>query len=240
MKITVIYDNDYKSIDYKSVQFILKQIKSNGINTIVNEFTIANDFNSCFWDCYSECKYYCSYKDEIEDCPYFKIVKNLAHNLNNSDLIILASCSSQHNIGSNMYKVLQNLSYKWMPHKHNNFMINKIALAVSNTTSFAIFPHASMTLSRVLRVWGINKHSIFSKSLSKYNSDNLTQKDYLKLTSELTQLTSKIVHKYRQTSAIIFPDFKNENKAPKQRPKTNSFNKKNHIKKIPLSKTSID
>ena len=211
LKVTVIYDNNDKGIEYKSVQFILNKIQSSNINIVVNEFSIADDFDSCFFDCYSACQYYCTCEDKITYCPYLKIIKKLSYSLNNSDLIILASCSSKHSIGSNMYRVLENLSYKWMPHKHDNFMVNKIALAISTTTSFAPFSYANMTLSRILRFWGINKHSIFAKSLSKYSSNNLTKKEPLKLTSQLTKLASKIVYRYRQTSAVIIPNFNNKN-----------------------------
>jgi len=208
LKITVIYDNKNKEITYKSVQFILKEIHSNNINTIVNEFSITDDFDSCFCDCYSTCQYYCPHENEITNCIYLKILKKLSSSLNNSDLIILVSSSPKHNIGSNMYKVLESLSYKWLPHKVNNFMINKIALAISDTTSFASFSCANITLSRILRFWGINKNFIFSKSLSKYTAQDLTEKKYIRLTSELKKLSSEIVNIYRQTSAVIIPNFK--------------------------------
>lgn len=212
MKITVIYDNNDKGITYKSVQFILKEIQSNNINTIVNEFSIPDNFDSCFFDYYSACRYYCAYESEITDCLYLNIIRKLSFNLNNSDLIILASSSSTHNISPTMYKILESLSYKWLPHRLNNLMVNKIALAISNTTSLTTFSYANMTLSRILRFWCINKHSIFSKSLSKYNSDNLPQKKSIKLTSELTKLSLQIVNKYRQTSAVIIPNFNHKNK----------------------------
>ena len=240
MKITVIYDNNDKGITYKSVQFILKEIQSNNINTIVNEFSIQDNFDSYFFDCYSACNYCCIYESEMTDCPYPKIIKNLSFNLNNSDMIILASSSSKHNISSTMYKILESLSYKWLPHRLNDLMVNKIALAISNTTSFTTFSYANMTLSRILRFWGINKRSIFSKSLSKYNFDNLPQKKYLKLTSELTKLSLQIVNKYRQTSAVIIPNFSHknktyvhhENKASIIKLPKNSSQKKYLIKKI--------
>lgn len=240
MKITVIYDNNDKGITYESVQFILKEIQSNNINTIVNEFSIPDNLDSCFFDYYSAGIYCCIHESEMADCPYPKIIKNLSFNLNNSDLIILASSSSKHNINPSMYKILESLSYKWLPHRLNKLMVNKIALAISNTTSFTTFSYANMTLSRILRFWGINKHSIFSKSLSKYNSDNLPKKKYMQLTSELTNLSSKIVNKYRKTSAVIIPNFNeenitctcNRNKASVIKLPKNRYNKKYMLKKL--------
>lgn len=245
MKITVIYDNNDKGITYKSVQFILKQIQSSNINTIVNEFFLPDNINSCYLDCYSACKYYCMYESEMTDCLYLKIIKKLSCSLNNSDLIILVSSSSKHNINPTMYKILENLSYKWMPHKPNNLMVNKIALAISNNTSLTTFSYANMTLSRILRFWGINKHSIFSKSLSKYNSHNISEKKCAKLTSELIELSSKIVTKYRQTSAVIIPNFNHEkityiytkNKKPIIKLPKNRSAKKYPIKNLLIKKS---
>lgn len=207
MKITVIYDNNDKSITYKSVQFILNKIKLCNINTTVNEFFIPSEFNSCALDCYSSCQYYCPYENQYKSCYYLKLIEKLSFTLNNSDLIILASSSSRHNITPAMYKILENLSYKWLPHKHNNLMTNKIALAISNTSSVTTFSYANMTLSRILRFWGINNDSIFTKSLSKYNSNNLPEKKYKKLNLALTKLSLKIVNKYKKTSTLIIPDF---------------------------------
>lgn len=213
MNISVIYDNNDKGITYKSVQFILKEIQNNNINTSVKELFIPEDFNmiSDIWDCYSTCRYFYSYEGDSQSCVYINMVKRISSILNKSDLIILASSTSHHNIGPQMYMLLEHLTYQWLPHRLNNLMVNKIALAISDTTSLTIFSYANMTLSRILRFWGINKCSIFSKSLSKYNSENLSKKKQDKLSSELNKLSLKIVNKYRQTSAVIIPNFKNNN-----------------------------
>lgn len=213
MKIAIVYDTNNKGIAYKSVQFIINEIQKSNINTSIKEFFIPDDFNiisssfnyslPIFYD-YSLENIYCDYSYEY-------IVKTVSDILNKSDFIILVSSNANHNIGSQMYNLLEHLSYQWLPHRLNSLMVNKIALAISDTSSLSIFSHANMTLSRNLRFWGINKHSIFSKSLSKYNLNNLSHKKQQKLSLELKKLSLKIVNRYRETSAVIVPNFKNNN-----------------------------
>lgn len=211
MKITVIYDTNNKSIVYKSVQYIIKTIQRNHFTIYIDELFIHDDFKILNSPLYSSKSsfYHNSFKITYPSNSHEAMINKISSILNKSDFIILAS--SNLNSSSHMYNLLERLSYQWLPHKLNSLMTNKIALAISDTSSLSFFSYANMFLSRNLRFWGINKRSIFSKSLSKYNSKNLSKQKQRQLYSELNKLSLKIINRYKLTSNIIVPNFKNKN-----------------------------
>lgn len=160
MKVAVVYGTMHKGSTYNIVNKIIEEMK---IQTEVNvtSFSLPKDMpyfcNSCF---------NCLLKGE-DKCPHFTTMQPIVKVLDEVDLIILASPVYVLDVSGQMKAFLDHLAYRWMPHRPEKKMFNKIGLVVSTAAGAGIRP----TLA-TRSLFGIMKMS------QKSNTWNLRDRNY--------------------------------------------------------------
>lgn len=201
MKISILYDVYEKELMYNEVHMLLKKITT-GFDTEIKEFFISKDIPKR-----SKFDNYSFFRDEQTNSDYYKALDRISYYLNKSDLIIFAFSTYSKKNSIEIKNLLRHLSYKWLPHKNNHNMTNKIAVAMVSSSYFS-FKLANLTLSKNLKFWGINKKSIFAKTFFLKPSKTIPIKKIKEANLENSKFAFKIIKQYEKNYPLIKPKAK--------------------------------
>lgn len=124
MKITVIHGQNHKGSTYHVAKQVIDQFP--GQNEVQEFFMPLYMPNACV-GCFS-----CILKGE-EKCPHNEMMKPIIEAIKNSQVIIIASPTYCLEMTGGLKTFFDHLAAWWLPHRPQEFMMNKIGIAISTT-----------------------------------------------------------------------------------------------------------
>jgi len=197
VNVTIIYGTMTKGNTYNCVQLLLNNLRLT-MNIKVTDFFSSNDLSYFNHGCLPsgiDGEYRHLHIDYV-DC----ILKSLI----NSDLIILASPVYSCDISTEMKVLLDDLYYKFITHKSNSFMRNKIGLVISTSAGAGLF-NTTRNLKRFLYSLGVQNIFRFTDTLYEVNWENINLKRRLQINKQLSKLSCKILALHINLNTLILP-----------------------------------
>lgn len=193
VNVIVIYDSSNETSTYNCVQLFLNTLNLN-INIKVTEFFLTKNY------------FYTGYpSDSDANLNIDDNINNIINELNDSDLLILASPVFNCDISSEMKLFLNKLSY-YISNGSILLMNNKIGLSISIAAGAGLF-HATKLLKRNFNSLGIKITFKFSKTLYETNWEDVSLKTKMKIGKEIFKLSYRILnlynHKFNTRTSIL-------------------------------------
>lgn len=184
MKIAVVHGQLHKGNTYQVSHMLLKQL--NCEEAEIKEFNV-NGIGQCV-GCYQ-----CIVKDE-HLCPHKAQMEPIRNALDEADVIIFASPNYCMGMTGQMKSFFDHMAYRWMSHRPNGAMRNKIGVAISTTAGMG----ASKTTKQICQQflwWAMGRNYSLNFSVNAFKLEEVNQKRMVKLEKKIGKLADKINHK---------------------------------------------
>lgn len=184
MKITVVNGQAHKGNTYQLTHMLLEQLDCNEGD--IKEFNV-NGMGQCV-GCTQ-----CILKDE-KVCPHRAQVEPIIEALDESDVIIFNSPNYCMGMSGQMKSFCDHMAYRWMSHRPNGTMRNKIGVAISTTAGTG----ASKTTKAICTQftwWAVGRTYQLPFTVSAYKWEEISKKRIEKLQKKVKKLANKINHR---------------------------------------------
>ncbi|MBB2183943.1 NAD(P)H-dependent oxidoreductase [Lachnospiraceae bacterium MD1] len=184
MKVAVVHGQAHKGSTYHLTQMLLDELDCNKED--VREFNI-NGIGQCV-GCYN-----CILKDESL-CPHRAQMAPIIEAIDQADVIIINTPNYCMGMTGQLKSFFDHMAYRWMSHRPNGNMKNKIGVAISTTAGMGA-SKATKDIRNQLFWWAVGKTYQIPFAVSAFSWDQIANKKKMKLTRKVKNLGWKINQK---------------------------------------------
>jgi len=181
MKITVIHGQAHHRNTYHLTQLLLEQLDCSKED--ITEFKI-NGIGQCV-GCFQ-----CILKDE-KICPHREQIEPIIRSMEAADVIVMASPNYVMGMTGQLKSFCDHMAYRWMSHRPNGEMKNKIGVAISTTAGLGA-KKATKDMAIQFRWWAIGKVYKLPFTVAASSWDEVDNKRRVKLERKLEKLGMRI------------------------------------------------
>lgn len=192
MKVVVIHGQAHKGSTYHVTKKILDELDCD--ESAIQEFYV-NGMGQCV-GCFS-----CILRSE-EDCPHREQVEPILKAMEEAEVILVESPTYVMSMTGQLKSFFDHVGYRWMAHRPNGDMRQKIAIAISTTAGNG----AKRTTKDIARqlVWlAIGKIYQISFVVSASSWENVSTDKKMKIDKETKALAQKVNKKYKHVKPSL-------------------------------------
>lgn len=188
MKVTVIHGAKHKGSTYHIAQTFVKNLNVN--EEMIHEFFLPKDMDQFCIGCAT-----CFMTDE-KQCPHYNLLEPIIKAIDEADLLIFDSPVYVFHVTGQMKAFLDHFGYRWMVHRPNGAMFNKIALVIS-TAAGGGMKSTNKDIKDSLTFWGVGKVYTYGKAVAAINWNGVTDKNKIKIEKDMKRLSEKVSRTYQ-------------------------------------------
>lgn len=186
MKIAVLHGQTHKGSTYNITKLFLERLSAE--NKEITEFFLTKDGPTFCLGCFS-----CILKGE-DKCPHSSIVQPIAKAMEEADVLIFDSPCYVFGMSGQMKTFFDHLGFRWMAHRPQVSMFNKVALCIS-TSAGAGEKGVTKSIKQQLFYWGVPKVYRYSKKVGASSWETVKPEIKEKIEVEVTKLADSISRK---------------------------------------------
>lgn len=192
MKIVIIHGQSHKGSTYHIARMLAEKIEGD-----VVEYFLPRDFGDFCVGC-TQC-----FMNSETKCPHYEKLKPITKELDDADVIILASPVYVYHVTGAMKSFLDHYGYRWMVHRPEESMFKKQAVCIS-TAAGAGMKSTNKDMMDSLFFWGVAKRYQYGNGIASTNWDSVSEKKKV----AIEKATSKIARKIKRNALNVKPGLK--------------------------------
>ena len=192
MKIVIIHGQSHKGSTYHIARMLAEKIEGD-----VVEYFLPRDFGDFCVGC-TQC-----FMNSETKCPHYEKLKPITKELDEADVIILASPVYVYHVTGAMKSFLDHYGYRWMVHRPEESMFKKQAVCIS-TAAGAGMKSTNKDMMDSLFFWGVAKRYQYGNGIASTNWDSVSEKKKM----AIEKATSKIARKIKHNALNVKPGLK--------------------------------
>ncbi|MFA0815775.1 MAG: flavodoxin family protein [Anaerofustis sp.] len=193
MKIVILHGQKHKGSTWNIVNMLLYQLQDEANE--IEEFYVT-DFPSCI-GCFR-----CFYEGE-QCCPHYESVNAIAVSLEQADMIFLESPCYCMGMSGQLKSFLDHMGYRWMPHRPDGKMFQKIGVTLSTAAGMGSAKTAK-EMKRHLFYWGVGKQFSYGANVNASSWSEVSQKKKTGIKRDIAKLAYRIKKAARRGNPSFF------------------------------------
>lgn len=180
MKITIIHGQSHKGSTYHVARLLAEKLGGE-----ITEFFLPRDFDKFCVGCTN-----CFSKNE-ELCPHYEQLLPITRQMDEADVLILASPVYVFHATGAMKAFLDHYGYRWMVHRPSGEMFKKQAVCIS-TAAGGGMRSTNKDMAHSMFFWGIAKVYQYGVGVRETAYERVDEKIKTKIDRKTTALAKKI------------------------------------------------
>lgn len=184
MKVVVVHGQAHKGNTYHLTHMLLDELDCDKED--VKEFNV-NGIGQCV-GCYN-----CILKDEGL-CPHWAQMVPIIEAIDQADVIIIDTPNYCMGMSGQLKSFFDHMAYRWMSHRPNGHMRNKIGVAISTTAGMGA-SKATKDICNQFLWWAVGKTYQLPFTVAAFSWNEVNDKKKMKLARKVKGLGRRINHK---------------------------------------------
>lgn len=181
MNITMIHGQSHQGSTYHIAHMLAEKLHGN-----VTEIFLPRDFDSFCTGCTG-----CFMKG-AECCPHYAELQPITQDIDEADVLILASPVYVYHAAASMKALLDHYGYRWMVHRPAACMFKKQAVCLS-TAAGAGMKSTNKDMADSLFFWGIARIYQYGMAVNAVSFDGIPTRKREKIEKDIDRLAKKIL-----------------------------------------------
>ena len=191
MKVVVLYGQMHEGSSYHITHLLLQTLEV----TQLSEFFLPRDASHFCKGCYT-----CFFKGE-QLCLHAMSIQPIVKQLEEADLIILASPCYVYGMTGQLKAFLDHMAYRWMSHRPHPAMFSKVGVVISSAAG-AGARTVTKDLKRHLIFWGLTKVYAYPQLVQSMNWEGVSDKQKKSIQQDIEKLGKRISRQLQKKNQI--------------------------------------
>jgi multimeric flavodoxin WrbA len=185
LKLVIVHGASHRGSTWHFSQMLLEALEQR-TQVEAREFYLPKDMPQLCLGCFN-----CFMKGE-DTCPHAALVAPIAEATAEADVIVLTSPVYALEASGGMKALLDHLCYRWVVHRPDPRMFQKVGVTVS-TTAGAGLKNATRTLRNSLRFWGVRHAFSMKQAVAAADWSEVSEKNRARMQKQAERTAERVL-----------------------------------------------